>query len=66
LAIAISLPIGYLLSQSWLTGFAYRVMLEWWFFVGIGLLALLIALFTIGSQTVKAARANPIDSLRNE
>jgi putative ABC transport system permease protein len=66
LAIAISLPIGYLLTQSWLTGFAYHVTLEWSFFAGIGLLALLIALFTIGSQTVKAARVNPVDCLRNE
>ncbi len=66
LAIVISLPIGYALTQSWLTGFAYHVMLEWWFFVGIGILALIIALLTIGSQTVKAARVNPVDCLRSE
>jgi hypothetical protein len=66
LAIVISMPVGYVLTQSWLAGFAYHVMLEWWFFAGIGLLALIIPLFTIGSQTVKAARVNPIDCLRNE
>ena len=66
LAIAISLPTGYILTHSWLAGFAYHVMLEWWFFIGIGLLALIIALVTIGSQTIKAARVNPVDCLRNE
>jgi hypothetical protein len=66
LAIVISMPVGYVLTQSWLAGFAYHVMLEWWFFAGSGLLALIIPLFTIGSQTVKAARVNPIDCLRNE
>jgi putative ABC transport system permease protein len=66
LAIAISLPIGYMLTQWWLAGFSYHVVLEWWFFVGIGLLALILALFTVGSQTLKAARINPVECLRNE
>jgi ABC-type antimicrobial peptide transport system permease subunit len=66
IAILIALPVSFLLTKSWLEGFAYRIELEWWFFIGAGLVALLIAWFTIGLQTVKAARINPTQCLKNE
>ncbi len=66
LAIAIALPIGYVISQNWLQSFAYRIDLQWWAFLATGALALGIAWFTMGLQTVKAAGVNPIDCLRDE
>lgn len=65
-AIAVALPMSYFITQKWLDGFAYRIELSWWFFIGIGLSALLIAWLTVGIQTVKAARVKPVDCLRDE
>lgn len=66
IAILIALPIAYLLAQNWLSGFAYRISLHVWYFLGAGALALLVALFTVGSQAVGAANRNPVNSLREE
>ena len=60
------LPVSYFIAKNWLEGFAYRIDLAWWYFAGAGLLALLIAWFTVGLQTVKAARVNPVECLRDE
>ena len=65
-AIFIALPISYFVAQRWLEGFAFSIDLKWWYFAGAGLLALLIAWFTVGLQTVKAARVNPVECLRDE
>ena len=65
-AIFIALPISYFIAQRWLQDFAFSIDLEWWYFVGAGVLTLCIAWFTVGLQTVKAAKANPVDSLRSE
>jgi ABC-type antimicrobial peptide transport system permease subunit len=66
IAIIIALPVSYLIAKYWLEGFAYRVDLEWWFFIGAGLMALVIAWFTVGMQTIKAARINPALTLKEE
>jgi len=66
IAIFISLPISYLIAKKWLDGFAYRIDLNWWFFVGAGLLVIFIAWLTVGIQTIKAARINPVICLRDE
>lgn len=65
-AIGIALPLSYILASRWLESFAYHIDLAWWFFVGAGMAALVIAWVTVGIQTVKAARANPTECLRNE
>ena len=65
-AIVVALPISYLIAQRWLEDFAFSIELEWWYFAGAGLLALLIAWFTVGLQTVKAARVNPVECLKDE
>jgi putative ABC transport system permease protein len=52
--------------NSWLDGFPYRIQLRWWLLATGGLLALLVALITIGVMVGKAARANPAVSLRYE
>jgi putative ABC transport system permease protein len=66
IAILIALPISYFVGSSWLDNFAYSISLEWWFFVGAGILALIVAWLTVSIQTLKAARANPVDSLMDE
>ncbi|HLF34471.1 MAG TPA: FtsX-like permease family protein [Cyclobacteriaceae bacterium] len=66
IAILIAMPISYLLTRNWLNGYAYRIELKWWYFTGAGMLALLIAWITIGIQTFKAIRVNPVECLRNE
>jgi putative ABC transport system permease protein len=52
--------------NNWLADFAYRVNIEWWMFGLAALFTLVVALFTVSSQAIKAAVANPIDSLRDE
>ncbi len=66
LAIIISLPLSYFLISEWLKGFAYTIELKTWYFIGSGLLALLVAWLTIGLQTFKAAFSNPVQRLRSE
>ncbi|MGI9552660.1 MAG: ABC transporter permease [Aurantibacter sp.] len=65
-SISIALPIAYLLAGNWLSGFAYRIPLQLWYFVGAGLLALAVAMLTVGSQAINAANRNPVDGLREE
>lgn len=65
-SVAIALPIGYFLAQSWLQNFAYSVELKWWFFAAAGLSALLIAWLTVSFQTFKSATINPVRCLRDE
>ncbi|MEO1010441.1 MAG: FtsX-like permease family protein [Bacteroidota bacterium] len=65
-AILIALPIAYLITQNWLSGFAYRISLQLWYFLGAGLLALGIAMLTVGSQAIGAANRNPVEGLREE
>jgi ABC-type antimicrobial peptide transport system permease subunit len=65
-AVVIALPISYLLANNWLSGFAYKIPLRAWYFLGAGLVALLVALFTVGTQAIGAANRNPVDGLRDE
>jgi putative ABC transport system permease protein len=65
-AIAVGLPVSYFVSYKWLESFAYHIDLEWWFFIGAGMTALIIAWITVGTQTLKAARVNPAECLRSE
>ncbi len=66
IAIVIASPIAWWAMDKWLQDFAYRVDIQWWMFAIAGVLAILIALFTVSSQAVKVAVANPVDSLRDE
>ncbi len=65
-AIIISLPICYLVAKKWLDSFAFSIDLKGWYFILAGLLVLFIAWFTVGIQTVKAARVNPVECLKDE
>ncbi|MEE9168447.1 MAG: ABC transporter permease [bacterium] len=66
LANIIAWPVTYFFVNNWLQNFAYRMNIALWVFVLSAALALAIALLTVGFQAVKAAFANPIDSLRYE
>nr|WKN36551.1 ABC transporter permease [Tunicatimonas sp. TK19036] len=66
IAIGVALPISYFIARDWLADFAYKIDLVWWYFAGAGLAALLIAWFTVGLQTVKAARISPTQCLKDE
>jgi hypothetical protein len=65
-AVLLALPPGYLLAQQWLSSFAYRIDLQPGYFLAAGGLALLTALLTVGLQATRAARANPVESLKEE
>jgi putative ABC transport system permease protein len=52
--------------HEWLQDFAYRTQLNGWIFLAAGVAAIGIALFTVGFQAMRAARANPVKSLRTE
>ncbi len=66
IAIVIASPIAYYCMNSWLADFAYRIDIHWWMFAAAGVVALAIAFLTVGGQAVKAALANPVQSLRSE
>ncbi|MFY0626115.1 MAG: ABC transporter permease [Reichenbachiella sp.] len=66
ISIILAIPFGYYLMDAWLEDFAYRIELEWWFFLMAGLGALIIAWLTVGSQAIKAAHINPANCLRDE
>jgi putative ABC transport system permease protein len=65
-SIVIALPISYLITKSWLDSFAYKTPLSWWIFGLSGIIALGIAILTVGLQTWRAATRNPVDALRCE
>jgi predicted permease len=65
-AIVVALPLSYFLAGRWLASYAYRIDLEWWIFAGSGVLALLIAWFTVGLQTLRVARINPTECIKDE
>ena len=65
IALVLAAPIAYFGMKSWLDGFVYRTSMDAWPFVIAGLLALIIAWVTVSYQSIRAATANPIDSLRH-
>jgi putative ABC transport system permease protein len=66
LAFVIASPIAYYFMQRWLSDFAYHIDIQWWMFAAAGAAAVGIAFLTVGFQSVKAALANPVKSLRSE
>jgi putative ABC transport system permease protein len=66
IAFAIAAPIAWWMLTKWLEDFAYHIEPSWWMFALAGTTTIGLALCTIGIQAFKAARANPVDSLRDE
>jgi putative ABC transport system permease protein len=65
-AALIAFPVAWWAMNQWLNQFAYRISISWWIFLVAGLTALLIGMITISFQAIKAAIANPVESLRSE
>ena len=66
IAIVIGSPIAFYFMSRWLQDFAYRINIQWWVFLLAGFAAVFIAFFTVSFQAIKAAVANPVNSLRSE
>lgn len=66
IALVIAAPLAYMAANKWLESFPYRITLNAWLFASAALLVILIALFTVSFQAIKAAIANPVKSLRTE
>lgn len=66
ISLVIAIPVTWWIMHNWLQDFAYRISIEWWVFVFAGILAILIALVTVGFQAIKAAVTSPVKSLRTE
>jgi putative ABC transport system permease protein len=62
----ISIPLVWYSVRLWLQNFAYRIEMSVWIFASAGIIALLIAALTISVQSVRAAIANPVDSIKSE
>lgn len=65
-SIVLAIPLSWYIMGKWLEEFAYRISLSWWTFGIAGVLAMAIALLTVSYQAIKAAKENPIKSLRTE
>lgn len=66
LAVAISIPLAWYGASKWLDSFAYRIDINWTIFGVAACLAFIVALVTVSYESIKAATANPVDSLRDE
>lgn len=66
IAFVIATPVAWWFLRKWLENYAYKIELHLWFFALAGILAIVIALITVGSRTIKAALQNPVKSLRTE
>jgi hypothetical protein len=65
-AIVIALPVSYMITRTWLDNFAFKIPLEFWYFISAGALVLVISWLTVGTQAFKAARVSPTKCLKDE
>lgn len=66
LAVLIATPISWMVMNKWLEDFPYRIAIRWWMFGLMAVIAIIVALVTISFNTIRAARQNPVKSLRTE
>lgn len=62
----IAIPVTWWVMYTWLQDYTYRISIQWWVFAFAGIISILIALITVSFQSIKAAIANPVKSLRTE
>jgi uncharacterized membrane protein YdcZ (DUF606 family) len=62
----VAIPVAWIAMHGWLQNYNYRTTIAWWIFAVTGCGALLITLLTVSFQAIRAALANPVDSLRSE
>jgi putative ABC transport system permease protein len=63
IAFLIATPISWWVMNKWLEGFAFKIQISWWMFAIAGFVTILIALFTVSSQAIRAAIINPVKAL---
>lgn len=66
IAFVIAIPLAWFMTNNWLQGYAFRINMQWPFFVLPLVLIVLIAGLTVSFQSLKAALENPVKSLRSE
>ncbi len=66
IGVLIATPVAWYFMRNWLADFAYRVDIAWWMFLAAGAVAVAVAFLTVSFQSVKAALADPVKSLRSE
>ena len=66
IASVIALPVAWYAMHNWLNDFAYRIEIKWWMLLLTSVIAIIIVIFTVGFQSIKAALMNPVKSLRSE
>ena len=66
LALVVAFPVSYLVMRQWLSDYAYRIDMSWWFFVVGALVVIGLSWITVSWHTIRAATRNPVDSLRRE
>lgn len=66
IAAVIAAPLAWMVMNGWLQNFAYRIQINWWMFALGALIAVVIVCITVGFQSIRAALANPVKSLRTE
>jgi ABC-type antimicrobial peptide transport system permease subunit len=66
ISLLIALPVSYLFMHNWLQAYQYRTDINWWVFLVAAFGALIITLLTVSYQSIRAALANPVKSLRSE
>ena len=66
IAFVIATPVAWYFMHNWLQDYPYRINIEWWVFAITGFATVVIALVTVSFQAIKAALANPVESLRSE
>ena len=62
----VAFPVSWWMMHKWLQDYQYRIEINWWIFIAAGIAAIFIALLTISFQSIRAAMANPVKSLRTE
>jgi len=66
IAFVVATPLAYYLMNRWLDNFPFRISMGWWIFVLAFCVGLILTIAVVSLQTLKAATANPVDSLRDE
>ena len=64
--ITIAVPVAWWIGERYLQNFAYRISLSWWMFAAAALITVALTLFTVGILAIKAAMANPVNSISAE
>jgi len=66
IAFVLAAPLAYYFMHNWLRNYEYRTDIQWWVFAAAGMGSMLVTLLTVSLKSIRAARANPIRSLRSE